>query len=82
MSKQIVKISDGCVRQVFDARTLELVSQEFVAVDHVEFEDEDGNHLDCCSLGCEDVYHPFDMIQPDKDGVELAKAFENDLKNK
>lgn len=64
MSKQIVKITEGYVKQVFDADTCELLSQEFVVNDggDVGFEDENGRvNVD---PNCEKVYSPFDMIQP------------------
>ena len=76
MSKQIVKISEGYVKQIFDVQTRELVSQEFVAVDQVEFEDENGVQIDHPSF--KTLYHPFDMVQPDKDGELLSKAFAED----
>ncbi len=58
----IRKITTGYVIQVFDDEKREFVSQEFVAVDQVEFEDMDGSPVERF-----DEYLPFDMVQPKKE---------------
>ena len=53
------KITTGYVIQKFDTETNKFISQEFIAGDEVDFEDEQGNAVDCF-----DEYLPFDMEQP------------------
>lgn len=57
---EIHKISEGYVRQRWDAKTGKFLGQEFVAVNEVSYEDEDGNEL---GGPCEPDYRPFDMVQ-------------------
>jgi len=52
----IKKITHGYVIQTFDE---ELISQEFIAGDEVDYEDEHGNEIDPTY-----DYAPFDMAQP------------------
>jgi hypothetical protein len=65
------KITHGWVIQKFDTHTGKFVSQEFVAGDECEYEDEDGETVDSElfeSVDAEDgeeVYLSFDMVQPD-----------------
>jgi hypothetical protein len=58
--KIVKKITEGCVIQSFDVKTGNLVEQEFVAGDEVDFED--CNRVSEETL--ESLYHPFDMKQP------------------
>jgi hypothetical protein len=53
------KITTGFVVQQFDTDTRSFVSQEFVASDQVEFENQDGE-----GAASFDEYLPFDMKQP------------------
>lgn len=63
------KITSGFVIQDYDTEKGKFVSQEFIAGDPVEFEDEEGVSV----LGSNDptveefmdTYLPFDMVQPD-----------------
>jgi hypothetical protein len=56
----ITKTSDGYVEQVFDDNG-KCISQRFVAVDSVEYTDEDGEIIEQ-----RDFYYPFDMAQPEE----------------
>ena len=59
----VKKITYGFVVQEFDEETEKFVSQEFVAGDQVEHEDEDGNQVD--DLTASSIpYLEFDMVQP------------------
>ena len=53
------KTTPGFVIQQFDTETRRFISQEFIAGDEVDFEDEDGEPVDSF-----DEYLPFDMTQP------------------
>tara|TARA_Y100000389_G_scaffold167099_1_gene172117 strand:+ start:325 stop:540 length:216 start_codon:yes stop_codon:yes gene_type:complete len=57
---KIKKITTGFVIQEYDAESGEWISQEFIAGDLVEWEDENGECVD----SVDDAYLPFDMIQP------------------
>jgi len=57
----IRKVTVGCVIQDFDEDGT-LVSQEFIAGDQVEYEDENGDFVNEPSTS---LYHPMNMIQPD-----------------
>lgn len=62
----VKKITVGFVIQEYDTETGEFVSQEFVAGDQVDWEDEDGN-----AVPEEDAYLSFEMVQPeDMESVE------------
>jgi hypothetical protein len=56
---KIKKITTGFVVQTFDSISGRCESQEFLAGDQVDFEDEEGN-----SKVEYDLYHNFDMVQP------------------
>ena len=62
----VKKITSGFVVQTWDTKTETFISQEFVASDEVDYEDEHGDYpftdegLDSCDIG--DL--PFDMKQP------------------
>jgi len=59
----IKKITYGFVIQEYDDELEQFVSQEFVAGDQVEHEDEDGNPVD--DLTASSIpYLEFDMVQP------------------
>jgi len=58
---KIKKITTGYVVQIIDSETGELESQEFVAGDQTDFEDEDGDTID---NPVNDSYFPYDMVQP------------------
>lgn len=57
----ISKITDGYVQQLFDSETKQLVSQKFVASDECYVEDTDV----LCEHVYIDLYHPYDMVQPE-----------------
>lgn len=62
----VKKITVGFVIQDYDTETKKFVSQEFIAGDQVDWEDEDGN-----AIPEEDAYLSFEMIQPeDMESVE------------
>jgi len=61
MAGNIVKITEGHVKQTFDDEG-NLIEQRFVASDS-EYEDDQGEPIDCPAS---DPYHPFFMIQPPK----------------
>ena len=54
------KITTGFVVQTFDPETNRFISQEFVAGDECEYENEEGNPVEAI----EEAYLPFDMVQP------------------
>ena len=61
------KITQGFVVQVFDTAKKQFVSQEFVAGDQCEYEDERGEAVDSSVLeaGGQEAYLPFHMVQPE-----------------
>jgi len=72
----ISKITIGFVTQVFDTEKQRWISQEFVAGDQVDFEDDNGNPVDAPKdKDGEEPYLCFDMVQPETnpgpDGYEL-----------
>jgi hypothetical protein len=64
------KVTTGFVVQTFDTEKQKFVSQEFVAGDQCDYENEDGEIVDCELFarpdGVED-YLPYDMVQPSDD---------------
>jgi hypothetical protein len=81
---RINKITVGFVSQIFDTDLGRFVSQEFVAGDPVDYEDEDGEPVDSDLLEIkkkvkgkkgrkktvkEEAYLPFEMKQPDEMGL-------------
>jgi len=62
----VKKITLGYVVQVFNTDTGHFVSQNFVAGDTTEYEDEKGNPVNSEKLNVEgtEAYLPFDMVQP------------------
>jgi hypothetical protein len=61
------KITTGFVIQKFDSDTKEFVSQEFIAGDQVDVEDEFGEPMSSYIKECTDIdnhYLPFEMKQP------------------
>lgn len=56
----VKKITIGFVVQEYDTETGKFVSQDFVAGDQVDWEDEDGN-----AIPEEDAYLSFEMVQPE-----------------
>lgn len=61
------KITTGFVVQKFDSDTGRCLSQEFVAGDQVEWEDQAGNAVEDgqCGIDLEGLYFPPDMKQPE-----------------
>jgi len=55
----VKKVTVGFVVQTFDTDTEKFISQEFIAGDQVDFEDESGEPVDEFS-----EYLPFEMVQP------------------
>ena len=62
----VKKTTVGFVVQVFDTERQRFVSQEFVAGDQCDYEDEKGDPVDrkLLEAGGKEVYLPFDMVQP------------------
>lgn len=56
----VKKITVGFVVQEYDTETEKFVSQDFVAGDQVDWEDEDGN-----AIPDEGAYLSFEMVQPE-----------------
>lgn len=65
----INKITTGFVVQKFDTDIRQFVSQEFIAGDQVEFENEAGEQVESF-----DSYLPFDMVQPVEYAPTLGTA--------
>jgi len=65
----VKKITTGFVIQEFDTDKMQFVSQEFVAGDECEYEDEDGEPVESELLEVEgqEIYLPYDMVQPETD---------------
>ena len=61
------KTTTGFVVQKFDSETGRCLSQEFVASDQVEWEDQEGNPIEDGQYGIdlEGLYWPLDMKQPE-----------------
>lgn len=61
------KTMPGFVVQQFDSETGRCVSQEFVASDQVDWEDQKGNPIEDGQYGLdlEGFYFPLDMKQPE-----------------
>ena len=61
------KTTTGFVVQKFDSETGRCLSQEFVASDQVEWEDQKGNPIEDGQYGLdlEGFYFPLDMKQPE-----------------
>ena len=60
------KVTAGFVVQVFDTEKRRFVSQQFVAGDQCDYEDQDGEPVDRKELEVDgkEAYLPFDMVQP------------------
>jgi len=60
------KITSGFVIQVFDTELQRFISQEFVAGEDCQYEDEDGVSVssEVLEVDGEEAYLPFDMVQP------------------
>jgi hypothetical protein len=63
---KIKKITTGFVVQTFDTFIGKFISQEFVAVDDCEYENEEEEIVDSelLEVNGKEVYLPFNMIQP------------------
>lgn len=68
----VKKITTGFVIQEYDTETEKFVSQEFVAGDQVEYEDEEGNPVD--DLTASIPYLSFEMVQPADEEDNLNEA--------
>ena len=67
--KLLKKITTGFVVQVFDVEAKQFISQEFVAGDQCDYENEDGEVVEPDNFNGEDgreVYLPYDMGQPNE----------------
>ena len=67
---KVRKITSGFVVQEYDTELREWVSQEFVASDSVEWEDENGEYIDmgiAPKIMFNTSYLPFVMVQPQDD---------------
>ena len=62
----VSKITTGFVVQKFSTVTGKFISQEFVAGDQCDYEDDNGNAVDSNLLEVDgkEVYLPFNMEQP------------------
>lgn len=58
------KITTGFVIQTYDTDKKEWISQEFIAGDQVDYEDEEGIPLDNTDSVICSQYLSFDMVQP------------------
>ena len=58
---KVRKITTGYVVQEYDTAKKEWISQEFIAGDQVDWEDENGEYVDDV-----DSYLPMNMVQPDE----------------
>ncbi len=65
----IKKITTGFVVQVFDTEKNRFVSQEFVAGDQVDVENENGEPTENETL--DKTYLPFEMKQPESDETKV-----------
>ena len=61
------KTTTGFVVQKFDSETGRCLSQEFIASDQVEWEDQKGERIEDGQYGIdlEGCYYPLDMKQPE-----------------
>ena len=63
----VQKITSGFVIQQFDTELNCFVSQEFVAGDDCDYEDEEGEAVDCEDvMPSPEPYLSFDMVQPEE----------------
>lgn len=63
----ITKTTSGFVEQVFDTVTKKFISQEFIAGDETDYEDEYGDSVDSDQFENaegQEAYLPFEMRQP------------------
>ena len=69
----INKITEGWVTQTFDTEQKKFIRQEFFAGDHADYEDTQGSAVSSNLLivDGEELYLPFDMVQPNVRFVEL-----------
>jgi hypothetical protein len=67
------KVMAGFVVQVFDTEKRRFVSQQFVAGDQCDYEDQDGNPVDRKALEADgkEAYLSFDMVQPKPPGKPM-----------
>jgi len=68
----VAKVTIGYVIQVFDTDLGRFISQDFIAGDGCDYENEDGEPLESMSLldaDGKEAYLPFDMVDPDE-GVD------------
>jgi len=78
------KITTGFVIQKFDTETGEYLSQEFIAGDQVDYENEVGEPTDQSLMPTPEPYLPFNMVQPqgliDPDILERKMQVAQDIK--
>lgn len=63
----LTKTTNGFVQQVFDTETKRFISQEFIAGDETDYEDEHGDVVDSDQFENaegREAYLPFEMRQP------------------
>ncbi|MGO8750590.1 MAG: hypothetical protein ACLQNE_31970 [Thermoguttaceae bacterium] len=72
------KITSGFVIQVFDTELKRFVSQEFVAGDHCDYEDGNGDPVSSELLKADgkDASLPFDMVQPPSEGKDEREGIQ------
>jgi hypothetical protein len=61
----INKITTGFVVQQYDTDLQTWISQEFVAGDQCDYENEDGDPVPSDEMGDPEPYLPFEMVQPE-----------------
>ena len=74
---KIQKLTQGFVLQDFERQpdgTMACVKQDFTTEDHVSYENDEGEPVDVDVE--DDIYHPFDMVQPEIVGVDDMKIAE------
>jgi len=71
MENTIHKVTVGFTSQVFDKKTGECISQEFIAGDQVNYEDEYGEPIE----GDNNLYFPLEMVQPEIVDPDIATGY-------
>lgn len=77
--KLVKKITIGHVEQVYDIDNNRWISQNFIAGDEVDYEDQDGNNLSSDEI-LNLPYLPFDMASPDEQVLALSDSHDLSIK--
>jgi hypothetical protein len=83
----VKKITVGFVIQDYDTETEKFVSQEFIAGDQVDWEDEEGTNLDPDDFVVKGdgtlPYLPFEMVQPEvEDIIQEAPTVDQEVEDR